>query len=164
MIVKRRAVAPSFATKFNYVDDITMDSHYLAVGVAAPVFADSLVPPRQLAFMPAPNPHKAQLMNVPPGEASNDLFKLILLNEDEETIFRTIDSQDPNIVDPTGFTPLHYAVKLGLTNVARKLVERGADIHAVNKFNGKTPFHLAEENENHEMVNFFRAHHVVAKK
>ena len=52
-------------------------------------------------------------------------------------------------------TPLHCAANYNLTDLVRLLLEKGADVNAVNK-DGKTPLDLAEENGNKEVVDILR--------
>jgi ankyrin repeat protein len=49
---------------------------------------------------------------------------------------------DPNIKDPSGFTALHYAIRLGDPVLARMLVDHGADVNAVS-IAGVTPLSTA---------------------
>lgn len=47
--------------------------------------------------------------------------------------------------DSHGDTPLHYAVRLGRIEIAKLLIEKGANVHCKGRW-GKTPFKIAEEN------------------
>jgi len=50
---------------------------------------------------------------------------------------------DVNFQDDTGMTPLHYAARKGLSEIAKLLIDNGANIDSVEILNNATPLHLA---------------------
>ena len=54
---------------------------------------------------------------------------------------------ESNVTDNHGNTPLHYVAIGGWEVPASLLVRKGTNVNALNK-NGKSPLHLAVENDN----------------
>src|SRR5262249_54583063 len=61
---------------------------------------------------------------------------------------------DPNFIDPDDFTPLYVAVKHGLDDCARLLVERGAMVTKATA-TYTSPLQLAIQTNNKELTKFF---------
>ncbi|WP_341811169.1 ankyrin repeat domain-containing protein [Wolbachia endosymbiont (group A) of Oxytorus armatus] len=60
-----------------------------------------------------------------------------------------------NDTDKQGYTPLHYAAWRGRLEVARFLIEKGADINAADTSTaGKKPIHVAAENNSESVIEF----------
>jgi len=59
-----------------------------------------------------------------------------------------------------GSTPLHQASVGGNVNLARLLIEHGADATAQNK-HGMTPLHQASQHGNEDLAQFLAEHDVV---
>ena len=63
--------------------------------------------------------------------------------------------------DRGGWTPLHYAISTGGTEVAKLLIEalidKGADLNAKDN-NGRTPLHFASEKGNTEIANLLKGY------
>ena len=55
---------------------------------------------------------------------------------------RTHMNKQVNITDPTGDTPLHWAVENANVEVSQLLLENGADVNHANR-RGDTPLHAA---------------------
>ena len=49
---------------------------------------------------------------------------------------------DVNFQDDTSMTSLHYAAWKGLTEIAKLLIDNGANVDCVEKLNNATPLHL----------------------
>jgi len=66
------------------------------------------------------------------------------------------DGADPNIANEvTGDTVLHLAIRQKLTHLAKALIERGADEHALTKsYPPRSPLQLAVETNQLELVRF----------
>lgn len=60
----------------------------------------------------------------------------------------------PNEENANGYRVLQLAVKAGLTDIAKLLVEAGAEVDFKDP-NGQTPFQLAEMKENKSLTDFF---------
>ncbi len=56
-----------------------------------------------------------------------------------------------------GSTPLIYAVRANKVNIAKFLIEHGANVNAKN-VRGQTPLSLAERAGNTEMIQLLKAH------
>jgi uncharacterized protein len=74
-----------------------------------------------------------------------------LANRHEEIARRLMDAGAPINGPAGGWTPLHYAAYNNLPDVARLLLERGADAHAQTS-EGKTPLDMAREKGNTELI------------
>jgi ankyrin repeat protein len=61
---------------------------------------------------------------------------------------------DPNAAQADGLSALHKAAQLGLVEIAKHLVDAGADVEARTRDEGYTPLHLAAGAANLEMVEF----------
>ncbi|MCA7010493.1 ankyrin repeat domain-containing protein [Wolbachia endosymbiont of Tribolium confusum] len=60
-----------------------------------------------------------------------------------------------NDTDKQGYTPLHYAAWRGRLEVAKFLIEKGADMNAADTSTaGKKPIHVAAENNNRDIIEF----------
>ncbi|MGL5029329.1 MAG: ankyrin repeat domain-containing protein [Wolbachia pipientis] len=60
-----------------------------------------------------------------------------------------------NDTDKQGYTPLHYAAWRGRLEVAKFLIEKGADINAADtSTTGKKPIHVAAENNSESVIEF----------
>lgn len=57
----------------------------------------------------------------------------------------------PNVLDPTGWTALHYAALFDHLDVAQALVAKGADVHAMTPM-GMTALHFAVQERDLEMA------------
>ncbi len=78
---------------------------------------------------------------------------------DVEQLKKLLDG-DPALVDSPhadGMTPLHYAVDAGELEAASLLIDRGADLHAVN-VKSETPLHIAAFKGNAAAVKLLLAH------
>lgn len=65
------------------------------------------------------------------------------------------DASRLHMPSPDGWTPLHLAAHFGRENVARDLVARGADVHAVSKnAEANTPLHAAAAGAQPALVRF----------
>ncbi|UHO38824.1 ankyrin repeat domain-containing protein [Chryseobacterium capnotolerans] len=62
---------------------------------------------------------------------------------------------DPNIADPTGFTPLFWAVKFGNKELAELLLKYKAD-KTLKDSMGMTPFEYALKADNKEIINLLK--------
>ncbi|MDR2884435.1 MAG: ankyrin repeat domain-containing protein, partial [Deferribacteraceae bacterium] len=60
---------------------------------------------------------------------------------------------DVTYVDDEGRTPLHYIAKLGMTSLAKFVLENGVDINYADKFH-QTALHFAAGNKQKEMLKF----------
>ena len=60
-----------------------------------------------------------------------------------------------NAVGDLGSTPLHYAASRGLVEIARKLMQCGADINVRNEF-GETALDLAKLGDSKEVIRLFK--------
>jgi ankyrin repeat protein len=76
--------------------------------------------------------------------APNDLFRLVKTCDLHEVEIWVNGSTRLNCTDDRGMTPLHWAARLGKTEVAAFLVGLGADVHALDR-DGKSPLLLAAE-------------------
>lgn len=65
---------------------------------------------------------------------------------------KCIDLQDEN-----GYTPLHWAAAFGQFNAVLLLLNKGANIDAVGRFD-ETPLHLAADGGHHEVVRLLVGH------
>ena len=76
------------------------------------------------------------------------------VNKRREDVVRVITSTcecNINVRDHNGDTPLHIAIKSGLTNIVQTLVQAGADINLVDD-KGYPPLHIAAADGNMELV------------
>ena len=64
---------------------------------------------------------------------------------------------DPNTVGVLDYTPLHHASEYGRIEIARLLIEYGANVEAKENW-GRTPLNLARDDE---MKNLLLEHHVM---
>jgi len=64
---------------------------------------------------------------------------------------------NPNTRDKNGNTPLHLAAEHGFLDVARLLLEHGADVNAIGK-SGWTPLHVAAVNGRMAIVRLLLEH------
>jgi ankyrin repeat protein len=62
--------------------------------------------------------------------------------------------RDPNRAQADGRSALHLAAQLGFVEIAKHLVDSGADINAMTPAEGYTPLHLAAGAAKLEMVEF----------
>lgn len=72
---------------------------------------------------------------------------------------RLLDAgEDPGMHDHDGFTPLHFTAEQGNIEVAKVLLERGAEVDAVNQF-GNTALSIAVFNSegNGELIALLRS-------
>lgn len=62
---------------------------------------------------------------------------------------------DPNIADPTGATPLFWAVKFGNKELAELLLKHKAD-KSIKDSQGMTPFEYALQTNNTDLINLLK--------
>lgn len=78
-------------------------------------------------------------------------LRLAVVRNDAEMVALLVShgaSQNAN----DGFTPLHYAARIGHTRIAELLLNRGANVNACTLNPGFTPLHLAAANGHAAMV------------
>ena len=66
-----------------------------------------------------------------------------------------------DLVDNSGFTPLHLSVLTDQIDITKELLENGADIrkpvmNESNRFNGRNAYYMAIEKGNREMTELLR--------
>lgn len=72
---------------------------------------------------------------------------------------RCLEERQPvHVVDPSGFTPLHWAAANGHTFVAELLLEHGADVSKKGSRLDILPLHLAALNNHAEMIDLLIQH------
>ena len=64
---------------------------------------------------------------------------------------------DVNDSDESGVTLLHYASRYGSLDVARLLIDKGANVNAVNR-SGETPLSLAQKGGHLELAQYLIKH------
>jgi len=73
----------------------------------------------------------------------NEFISAVKKNDTRKVIQFINDGMDVNIVDEkNGWTPLHYASSKGFDEIAKILIENGADIDK-RDYKGRTPLHIA---------------------
>jgi len=90
------------------------------------------------------NERKAMLRNIISAAKSNTIKYL-------EKKAKSLTTEDINIKDNDGNTPLHFACLKGHTDMAKTLLKLGARINDRNK-DGNTPLHLAFKGDNHRVI------------
>ena len=81
----------------------------------------------------------------------NDTWGTINWEKDkpEEVLKKVYDlldfGADVNAKNGYGTTPLHWAARKGHTDVAKLLIEHGADVNAKEDYRGETPLHWAKD-------------------
>ncbi len=97
---------------------------------------------------------KRQLCTMEDDDGNSLLHKAVLDDSTEAVLFcleigldinRAIDKQHLSAFH-LGGTPLHLACEAGVTNMARVLIEHGADINSQKDFHENTPAHVAARN------------------
>jgi len=93
-----------------------------------------------------------------PGAYFGKFLIMLVLEEniDDLVCFLAEKGADPNYVDPDDFTPLYVAVKHGLNDCAKVLVNHGAQITKSTK-TWPSPMRLAMQTNNQELIQFFEA-------
>ena len=81
---------------------------------------------------------------------------------DEEEVAHVLkDGRSENIVGAldvkSGMSTLHYAASLGSVNIVTMLLDAGADPQVIDKY-GKTPLHLAVQNDHLEVLQLLLEH------
>lgn len=71
---------------------------------------------------------------------------------------------NPNTVNPSGITPLHAAARAGHTDMARQLLDHGADINALDAAFNSPPLHLAKQQGHADMVKLLMSRAVAPPK
>ena len=81
------------------------------------------------------------------------------LNKNDETLAVELINNGENVMqrDPTGVTPLHLASKLGMVKATKLLLEKGAEVDALN-MDGVSPLHLTAAREKPETFAILLAH------
>ena len=93
--------------------------------------------------------------------AEYDIFSAIALNDLEQV--KSLITASPEVLDRRlGFAngklqPLHYAIEENKIEVAKLLIERGADTQAVSRW-GVSPLCMAIQNENRQVTELLRSH------
>ncbi|RJX37125.1 hypothetical protein D3P09_24765 [Paenibacillus pinisoli] len=67
-----------------------------------------------------------------------------------------INYNQPDMVYPYGATPLTVAVRMGNQGMARKLIERGADVTLMEK-DGERPYTIAVASKNKELADYLKS-------
>lgn len=83
---------------------------------------------------------------------SSELHRCVF-EENYECFYKALDSEDIDVVNSSGLTPLHIAIKKTDFKMAQILLDRGANINHQDN-NGNTPLILAVKKKNLELVTF----------
>lgn len=92
---------------------------------------------------------------------NNSIFHYVAANNDDGFLNYLLQRirNDPeirsylNIVNKTGDTPLHTAIRKNSKRIIQIFINNGADINKCNK-DGSTPLHIAAENKDHVLSDF----------
>eukprot|EP01112_Ceratiomyxa_fruticulosa_P011210 TRINITY_DN302_c0_g1_i1.p1 TRINITY_DN302_c0_g1~~TRINITY_DN302_c0_g1_i1.p1 ORF type:complete len:194 (+),score=24.59 TRINITY_DN302_c0_g1_i1:165-746(+) len=70
--------------------------------------------------------------------------------------FSTLLSQgkDPNALDETGYSPLHYSARSGRLDMCERLISRGAKVNCQTPNGGATPLHRAAYMGHEKVISF----------
>lgn len=78
-----------------------------------------------------------------------------VLQGNEDRILDILKSGvDINIIDSSGDTALHHAIKLYNIGIIKLLLENGADVNFTQGSTGKSPALIAYQNDNLELLKF----------